>query len=239
LMIKDTNMKNLIVAAALAITSVTTPAAQGPGPATFATPEQAVEAVIKAAASGAPALLALLGPDGKDLVTTGDAVQDQKDRDDFVRLAKEKAAIVKDPASPNRAVLLIGNDAFPGAIPLVLVNGRWLWSADEGRYEILVRRIGANELDTIAVCRGYVDAQQEYAAADPDKSGVKQASETGSTGRARPAARKARSAKRSPAPSRRAIPPRVSRITATSTRSSRRRAPPPRSGRWTSWCGAR
>ena len=170
-------MRTLMAAAAFAITCVTMPAgsaAQVPGPTTFATPEQAVDAVIKAAAAGAPALLTLLGPDGKDLVSTGDAVQDQKDRDDFVRLAREKATIVRDPAFPNRAVLLIGNDGFPGAIPMIQANGKWSWSSVEGRYEILVRRIGANELDTIAVCRGYVDAQQEYAAADPDKTGAVQ-----------------------------------------------------------------
>jgi hypothetical protein len=171
------NNRNSIVAAALAVIcflAPVRPVAQAQGPATFATPELAVEAVIKAAATGAPALLALLGPDGKDLVTTGDLVQDQKDRDDFVRLAREKTAIVKDPAVPNRAILLLGNDGFPAAIPMIAVNGKWQWSSDEGRYEILVRRIGGNELDTIAVCRGYVEAQQEYAAADPQKSGTYQ-----------------------------------------------------------------
>jgi hypothetical protein len=171
-------MKTVMAAAAFALACVVAPAlpavAQAPGPATFATPEQAIEAVITAASSGASAMLALLGPDGKDLVTTGDAVQDQKDLADFVRLATEKATIVKDPASPNRAVLLIGNDGFPTAIPMIQANGKWMWSSVEGRFEILVRRIGGNELDTIAVCRGYVDAQQEYAAADPDKSGVNQ-----------------------------------------------------------------
>jgi hypothetical protein len=174
---KQRHLETLLAAAALAITCVTSPerpAAQTPGPATFATPEQAVEAVIKAAATGAQALLALLGPDGKDLVATGDAVQDQKDRDDFVRLAREKAVVFRDPASPGRATLLIGNDGFPAAIPMVETNGRWLWSSVEGRYEVLVRRIGANELDTIAVCRGYVEAQQEYAAADPQKTGTYQ-----------------------------------------------------------------
>ena len=171
-MMKDFRMRTLMAATALAVCCAMTPAAQAPGPSTFATPEQAVDAMIKAAASGAPALLTLLGPDGKDLVSTGDAVQDQRDRDDFVRLAKEKATLSKDPAIPNRAVLLIGNDGFPTAIPLIGANGKWTWSAVEGRYELLLRRIGANELDAIAICRGYVDAQQEYAAADPDKTGA-------------------------------------------------------------------
>lgn len=154
------------------------PAAQTPAKpaapkaATFATPELAVEAAIKAAASGAPALMTLLGPDGKDLVNSGDAVQDQKDREEFVRLAKEKTTIVKDPADAHRATLLIGKDDFPTAIPLMEVGGKWMWDVVGGRYEILVRRVGENELDAIAVCRGYVEAQQAYAAMDPDKTGV-------------------------------------------------------------------
>ena len=96
-MMKDIPMRTLMAATALAVCCAMTPAAQAPGPSTFATPEQAVDAMIKAAASGAPALLTLLGPDGKDLVSTGDAVQDQRDRDDFVRLAKEKATLVQGP----------------------------------------------------------------------------------------------------------------------------------------------
>ncbi len=144
------------------------------GPRTFPSPEAAVQAAIEAAASGTTALLALLGPDGKDIVASGDAVQDQKDRADFVRLAREKTRIAKDPANPGRATLLVGNDEFPGAIPLVQKNGVWMWDAVEGRYELLIRRIGENELDTIAVCRGYVEAQLDYAALDPDKTGVHQ-----------------------------------------------------------------
>jgi hypothetical protein len=84
----------------------TTPApaakpAAAPGGKTFATPELALQAAIEAATAGPAALLALLGPDGKDLVNSGDAVQDQKDRDNFVRLAREKTAWIKDPAIPS------------------------------------------------------------------------------------------------------------------------------------------
>ena len=148
--------------------------AKAPAVMTFASPQQAVDAIIQAAGSGVPALLAILDPGGKDLVDTGDPVQDQKDRADFIRLAKEKMVIVKDPADAHRAKILIGNDGFPFAIPLVDTGGKWKWDAEEGRYEVLIRRVGSNELDTISVCRGYVEAQLSYAAMNPDNTGVHQ-----------------------------------------------------------------
>jgi hypothetical protein len=131
-------------------------------------------AALKAAASGADAMLALLGPDAKDLVTSNDPVADQKERADFVRMAQEKTKLAKDPANPNRVTVLIGNDEYPTAIPLVRKNGRWLWDSEEGRYELLLRRVGLNELDAITVCRGFVEAQWQYAAMDPDKTGFRQ-----------------------------------------------------------------
>ena len=176
-------IRSVATVVALALTCLGTSAhpaafqtpAQPQGPRTFPTPEAAVQAGIEAVASGPAALLALLGPDAKDLVISGDAVEDQKEREDFVRLAREKTRIVKDPGSPGRATVLIGNDEFPAAIPLTQVkNGAWMWDAVEGRYELLLRRVGGNELDTIAVCRGYVEAQLAYAVLDPDKTGVHQ-----------------------------------------------------------------
>jgi len=175
-------IRSAATAIALAIACLATPArpaarqaqASSPGPRTFPSPEAAVQAAIAAAASGPAALLALLGPDAKDLVTSGDTVQDQKERDDFVRLAKEKTKIVKDTGDPTHATVLIGKDEFPTAIPLVQKNGTWMWDVAEGRYELLIRKIGENELDTIAVCRGYVEAQVAYAILDPDKTGVHQ-----------------------------------------------------------------
>ena len=141
---------------------------------TFATPELALQAAIKAASTGAAALMALLGPEGKDLVNSGDAVADQNDRANFVRQAKEKATFAKDPSDPARMTLLIGNDEFPTVIPLIQKGGQWMWDAAGGRYELLVRRVGSNELDAITVCRGYVEAQWAYAALDPQKTGVRQ-----------------------------------------------------------------
>jgi hypothetical protein len=181
---KTYSIRSLTVAASLAMAFVgmralpqasqATAAAKAPAQPTFSTPELEVEAAIKAAAAGVPEVLALLGPDGKDLVPSGNAAQDEKDRTEFVRLAREKTVIVKDSTDPHRATLQIGNDGFPFAIPLLETGGKWKWDTAEGRYEILVRHIGANELDAITVCRGYVESQLDYAALDPDNSGVHQ-----------------------------------------------------------------
>ncbi|HEX5070939.1 MAG TPA: DUF2950 domain-containing protein, partial [Vicinamibacterales bacterium] len=140
----------------------------------FATPQLAMDAALKAVAAGPDALLGLLGPDAKDLVTTTDPVADQKERDEFVRMAKEKTVFRKDPADATRTNVLIGNDGFPAAIPLVQRSGQYYWDVEGGRYELLIRRVGSNELDAITVCRGYVEAQQQYAALDPDKTGLRQ-----------------------------------------------------------------
>ena len=170
-------LKNVGAVVALAAACACTPApptSQSESPPTFASPEQAVEAAVQAAVDGVPALIALLGPDGKDLVDSGDSVQDANDRAAFVRLAREKTTIVKDPSSPDRVTVVVGNDGFPMAVPIVERDGRWMFDTDEGRYESLLRRIGSNELDAIEVCRGYVEAQQEYAELDPEKTGIHQ-----------------------------------------------------------------
>lgn len=80
----------------------------------------------------------------------------------------------KDPTNENRMLLLIGKDDFAFPIPLVRANGRWYFDTQEGKHEILARRIGSNELDAIAVCREYVQTQYQYAAEDSGKNGVHQ-----------------------------------------------------------------
>ena len=170
----------IAVAVAIALAGLAAPALRAASPAstaqkTFDSPELAVEAAVKAAdADDMPALLAIFGPDGKDLITSGDAVQDEKARTEFVRLAREKTTITKDPSDPHRVWVSVGKDAWPYAVPIDEKNGKWMWNSKEGRYEILLRHIGSNELDAISVCRGFVEAQKEYALADPDKTGVHQ-----------------------------------------------------------------
>ncbi len=141
----------------------------------FATPQLAAEAIIKAAGDfDVPVLLNILGPDAKDLITTADAVADKNAAIESAAKSREKHSVVIDPANPRRATLLIGNEDWPMPIPIVEKHGKWYFDTKAGRREVLVRRIGENELDAITICRGFVEAQNEYAATVHDNSGVNQ-----------------------------------------------------------------
>lgn len=140
---------------------------------TFATPNEAARALLAAAeADNVAALMKIFGPDADEILKSGDAVQDKGDRARFVQKAKLSLKETTSPGKPNRAILLIGADGFPFPIPLVRTAGRWHFDTAEGKTEILVRRIGANELDAIAACKAYVDAQYDYATEDRNKNGV-------------------------------------------------------------------
>ncbi len=131
---------------------------------TFDTPQQAVTALIDAADRfDVPALTAMVGSDNADLIVSSDTVQDQQRAKAFVSAAREKNSVSIDPKNKNRAFLLIGDDDWPFPIPIVKRAGRWSFDGKAGRQELLFRRVGANELDAIDICRGYVDAQHEYA----------------------------------------------------------------------------
>jgi hypothetical protein len=141
----------------------------------FATPQQAAQALIQAAEQfDVPALNEILGPDGKDLVTTSDPIQDKNRAALFVTKAHEKTSVTTDPKNHSRATLSVGNDDWPYPVPIVNKGGKWYFDSKAGRNEILARRIGTNELDAIQVCRGYVEAQREYASEIHDDSGVNQ-----------------------------------------------------------------
>jgi DUF2950 family protein len=138
---------------------------------TFDTPQAAADALVQAAgAFDVPALLDILGQGSRDLVVSQDPVSDKTRANDFAALAREKQSINLDPKSPNRAELVVGNNEWPLPIPLVKRNGKWLYDSNAGRSEILLRRIGENELDAIAVCRGFVEAQHDYASEKHDGS---------------------------------------------------------------------
>jgi hypothetical protein len=148
-------------------------AASPAGPRTFATAREAADALVAAAgADDAKALMAIFGSDGKPLVSSGDAVQDRNDRAHFAALAKEKLEVVVDPKDAKRATVLAGPDAWPFPAPLVEKDGRWSFAARSGVRELVDRRIGSNELDAIEICRGFVEAQKEYAEEDRDGNGV-------------------------------------------------------------------
>jgi hypothetical protein len=142
---------------------------------TFATPEGAAAAFIEATkVFDAPALNEILGPEGEDLVSSEDPVRDKSIAASFNAKAQQRHSVVIDPKNPNRATLIVGEDDFPLAIPIVKRNGAWLFDTKAGRQEVLYRRIGSNELDAIEICRGYVDAQKEYALEKHDDAKVNQ-----------------------------------------------------------------
>jgi Protein of unknown function (DUF2950) len=141
----------------------------------FDTAQQAADALIAAAqGNDKAALLGIFGPEGKDLVESGDAVQDKNAIAAFAASAKEKKAVVIDPQNPNRAILSVGAQDWPLPVPIVRQKGKWRFDSGAGYDELLRRRIGINELDAIQVCRGYVEAQKEYASEIRDNSGINQ-----------------------------------------------------------------
>ncbi len=150
-------------------------AAAAPAQKSFNTPQEATEALIQATASyDVPTLLEIFGPDGEDFIASADPVKDKSRAAAFAAKANEKHVVTMDPKNKARAVLSVGNDDWPFPVPLVKQKGKWHFATLEGRDEILFRRIGANELDAIQICRGFVEAQEEYASEVHDNSGVNQ-----------------------------------------------------------------
>ena len=146
-----------------------------PAQKTFATPKEAAEALIQAAEKfDVPALKEILGPDGEDLVSSEDPVQDKNNATGFAARAREKNEVAVDPKNSKRAIISVGNDDWPLPIPLLSKEGKWSFDTKAGRQEVLFRRIGSNELDAIQICRGYVDAQLEYAQEKHDNAEVNQ-----------------------------------------------------------------
>jgi len=141
------------------------PAPAAPAAQAFDTPQQAAEAAVKAATDNdVPALEKLFGADGKFIVPSGDPVRDKNDLARFAEKAKQKMEVTFDDTDPKRAVLVVGEDGWPMPVPLVEKGGKWRFDAKQGKEEILARRIGGNELDAIALLRGYAEAQEDYAA---------------------------------------------------------------------------
>ena len=141
-----------------------TPAASSAGARLFDTPQQAADALVNAAEKfDVAALTEIFGPDGDDVVFSGEFAQDRKRAADFAVEAREKKSVSIDPKNRNRAFVLVGSEDWPFPVPLVKRGEKWFFDSKAGRQELLYRRIGANELDAIAICRGFVEAQHEYA----------------------------------------------------------------------------
>jgi Protein of unknown function (DUF2950) len=130
----------------------------------FDSPQQAADALVDAAQKfDVTALSEIFGPGGEDIIFSGEFAQDRKHAADFAAQAREKKSVSVDPKTATRAFLIVGKDDWPFPVPLVKRGQKWSFDSPAGRAELLYRRIGSNELDAIGVCRGYVDAQQEFA----------------------------------------------------------------------------
>jgi len=134
---------------------------------TFASPDEAVKALVDALkAFDAKALSAIFGPGSKDVISSGDPIADKTANERFINLYAQKNKLEETDA--NKVVLYLGNKEWPFPIPIVKKDAVWQFDTNEGREEILARRIGRNELSVIQICLAYVDAQREYALKDRD-----------------------------------------------------------------------
>jgi hypothetical protein len=135
--------------------------AQQKGQRAFPSPEEAASALVAAAqGNDEKAILDVLGPDGKEIVSSGDPVEDVQNRARFVQRYQQMHRLVKEP--DGNTILYIGAENWPAPIPLVSKGDLWYFDTDAGKKEILYRRVGRNELSAIRVCQVLVGAQKEY-----------------------------------------------------------------------------
>jgi hypothetical protein len=152
--------------------------AQQPGQKVFATAEEASNALVMAMQNNdEKATLDLLGADGKQIVSSGDATEDARTRADFVQAYREMHRLVNEP--DGTTTLYIGAKNWPTPIPLVHKGGSWYFDTDAGKQEILYRRVGRNELSTIRVCQELVAAEKDYRRTQPEEYAEKISSDAG------------------------------------------------------------
>src|SRR5262249_11675222 len=139
----------------------------------FSTAQEAADALISAAETyDESALSAILGPDSSDIIRTGEPARDKENAQAFAAQARTKLNVQLD-KTKTRATMIVGEEDWPFPAPIVKSMGKWYFDTKAGRHEILLRRVGRNELDAIQICRGYVEAQHEYALAKKE-NGVNQ-----------------------------------------------------------------
>jgi len=137
---------------------------------TFPSAEEAVKALVTAIKiNDDKELRAIFGPAGEDLFSSGDPVADRLGREKFLKQYEVKNILI---SRKDSVTLLLGDNDWPFPIPVVKHGGKWSFDTAGGKEEILNRRIGENEVNTINVCLAYVDAQREYAMMDIDRDGI-------------------------------------------------------------------
>jgi len=137
---------------------------------TFASPEEAVKAAVTAVkAADDKEVLAIFGVEAKEVMFSGDPVSDKQRRERFIQAYDQKNSLAKE---GEKVVLIVGEKDWPFPIPLVKKGDQWFFDTKAGKEEILNRRIGQNELDTIQTLLAIVDAQREYAMGDVDGDGI-------------------------------------------------------------------
>ncbi len=147
--------------------------AQEPGQKTFSSAAEAADAFAGAIQNhDEAAMLAILGPSGRDLISSGDPVADKNKQDSFA--AKYHASHQFASAGDGRTFLYIGSENWPTPIPIRQNGSQWYFDTDYGKQEILYRRIGSDELDVIKVCGAIADAQRDYYSTLHDGASVHQ-----------------------------------------------------------------
>ena len=145
-------------------------AAEPAAPTNFTSPEEAMKGLVAALRAGnTKAVETILGPGSGKLLSSGDATADKNARDQFLAAYDEASKTDKD--ENGNVIFEVGQNEWPFPIPVVVAGGRWHFDTKAGAREIINRRIGANELNTINVCLAYVDAQREYADVDRNHDG--------------------------------------------------------------------
>lgn len=142
------------------------PAPSEPSQSTFDTPDAAAEALYKAAAANdTSALIALFGPNSREILGQSDHVQAKREREVVVAAMRERWYLEGEGTTRE---IVIGNEDHPLAIPLVDEGGKWRFDTEAGKEELRFRRVGRNELAVMDVAAAFVEAQKEYAAESHD-----------------------------------------------------------------------
>jgi len=161
------SLKHIIPLIVLGLAILLPACSRAPEQAKFATPEEAAAALLQALKTDNVAKMQeIFGRDGIEAVASGDPVSDRHDRE-VIALAMEQSWRWA-PRGEEAQELIIGDEQWPFAVPLVKTGNAWQFDSEEGKEEVLARRIGRNELGTIDVCRAYVDMQREYASQPHD-----------------------------------------------------------------------